>query len=130
MDTENKIQGEMPYKPKAEDCPPHPKVHSIAHESRMRKPWIIMPIGYYYNQDLQKAQEGDILLFSDGKRREIEKIGIVPLRNWLTGYLCRKTYGIPLKGAWNKWKANATFDGYGEAALSRDECLLIFLKEE
>lgn len=123
MDMENDAQNQS-------NSDNQPKVYSIAHESRMRKPWIIMPIGYYYNQELQKAKEGDILLFSDGKRREIEKIGVVPLKNWLTGYMCRKTYGIPLKGAWNKWKTNATFDGYGESALSRDECLLIFLKEE
>lgn len=105
------------------------KVYSIAHESRMRKPWIIMPVGRYYNRELRNAKIGDILLFSDGKRREIEKIGIVPIKNWLTDYLCRKTYIAPLSVVAKRWDGNAEVEGYGHGSVSREECLLIFLKE-
>lgn len=106
------------------------KTISIFHYHTMRKPWIIMPIGRYYNQELRNARAGDVLLFSDGKRREIEKIGIVPIKNWLTDYLCRKTYIAPLSVVAKRWDGNAEIEGYGHGSVSRNECLLIFLKEE
>lgn len=105
------------------------KTISIFHYHTMRKPWIIMPIGRFYNRELRNARIGDVLLFSDGKRREIEKIGVVPLKNWLTDYLCRKTYISPLTVVAKRWDGNAEVEGYGYGSVSRDECLLIFLKE-
>lgn len=106
-----------------------PKVISIAHEATMRKNYILMPFGYYYNQELLKAKIGDILLFSDDKRREIEYISVINLKSGLTDYLCRKTYIANIKIVIRKWEANAEFQGYGQASFNRDRCLLIFLKE-
>lgn len=107
-----------------------PKVISIAHEATMRKNYILMPFGYYYNQELQKAKIGDILLFSDGKRREIEYISVINLKSGLTDYLCRKTYVANIKTVIRKWEVNAEFQGYRQASFHRDRCLLIFLKEK
>lgn len=106
-----------------------PKVISIMHQSTMRKPWILMPIGYYYNRDLQNAKQGDVLLFSDGKRREIAYKTIVPIINGLTDYLCRQTYVCGMQNVMRRWKMNAVFEGHNERVYSHDECLLIFLKE-
>ena len=106
-----------------------PKVISIAHESTMRKNYILMPFGYYYNQELLKAKIGDILLFSDDKRREIEYVAVINLKSGLTDYLCRKTYVANIKTVIRKWEANAEFQGYGQVSFNRNRCLLIYLKE-
>lgn len=125
----------MPDNDKAGKEPTHsnvasePKVISIAHDATMRKDYILMPFGYYYNQELQKANIGDILLFSDGKRREIEYISVINLKSGLTDYLCRKTYVANIKTVIRKWEINAEFQGYGQASFHRHKCLLIFLKE-
>lgn len=105
------------------------KVISIMHQSTMRKPWILMPIGYHYNRDLQNAKQGDVLLFSDGKRMEIDYKTIVPIINGLTDYLCRQTYVGGMQNVMRRWKMNAVFEGHNERVYSHDECLLIFLKE-
>lgn len=106
------------------------KVISIMHQSTMRKPWILMPIGFYYNRELQNAKKGDVILFSDGKRREIEYVSIIPINSGLTDYLCRKTYVGNMQVVMRRWKMNAIFEGHNEKVYSHDECLLIFLKEE
>lgn len=107
-----------------------PKVFSIFHDSMMRKPWILLPIGTFYNRELQEAKEGDIILFSDGKRKEIEYASVIPLKNSLTGYLCKKTYIAGLPIVMRRWDMNAEFENYGHGSVSRDECLIIFFKED
>lgn len=107
-----------------------PKVFSIFHDTTMRKPWILLPIGTYYNRELQDAKEGDFILFSDGKRKEIEYVNIIPLNNSLIGYLCKKTYIARLPIVMKRWEMNAEIEGYGHGSVSRDECLIIFFKED
>lgn len=106
-----------------------PRVISVMHQSTMHKPWILMPIGYYYNCDLQNAKEGDIILFSDGERREIEYTSIVPIKSGLTDYLCRKTYIGNMQVVMRRWKTNAIYEGHNERVYSHDECMIIFFKE-
>ena len=109
---------------------PQVKIISIAHYHQLRKPWILMPYGYYYNKELQTAREGDILLFSDGKRREIEYISPIKLQCGMTSYLCRKTYRVSLPKVIERWEFNATMEGHDTNVINKDRCLLIFLKEE
>lgn len=106
------------------------KVISISHYHRMRKPWILLPYSEYYNSELLTAKEGDVLLFSDGKEREIEYLTPVKSQSSFTDYLCRKTYGVSLIKTKERWKANIEFEGYNIRVVNQDRLMLIFLKEE
>lgn len=105
------------------------KTIPISHYHRIRKPWIILPYGLYYNKELLEARQGDILLFSDKVEREIEYMTPIKFESSFTDYLCRKTYGVRLSKIKERWKANIEFEGYNIKAINEDRVLLIFLKE-
>lgn len=107
-----------------------PKVISISHYHRMCKPWILLPFGIYYNRELQSARKGDILLFSDGKRREIEYITPVKIQSSFTDYFCYKTYRSKLRNIIERWNGNAIMEGHTPEVIDKERCLLIFLKEQ
>lgn len=106
------------------------KEYYIMHDSHTRESWILLPIGYYYNVDIQRAKIGDRVLFSDNVSKEIEYIKPITINDSLTGFLCKKTYGVSLTNVMKRWYRNAEYQGYTQQSIHKDRCLLIFLKEE
>lgn len=107
-----------------------PKKIAISHYHQIRKDWIILPYGMYYNSELLKARIGDIILFSDKIEREIEYITPIKTHAGLTDFLCRKTYGVGLKRIKERWKMNVECVGHKWEVIEQDKVLLIYLKEQ
>lgn len=76
------------------------------------------------------AREGDVILFSDKKEREIDYITPIKAQSSFTDYLCRKTYGVSLSRIKERWKTNVEFEGHNISVLDKERVMLIFLKEE
>lgn len=103
---------------------------AIAHYHQIRKDWIILPYGAYYNKELLQARIGDIILFSDKVEREIEYITPIKTHAGLTDFLCLKTYGVGLNRIKERWKRNVECMGHKWEVIEQDRVLLIYLKEQ
>lgn len=106
-----------------------PKKIAISHYHRIKKPWIILPYGAYYNKEILTAKSGDILIFSDRIEREIEYLHPVKFNSSFTDYFCRKTYGITINRLKERWVIDLEFEGYNVQAIHEDRVMLVFLKE-
>lgn len=87
--------------------------------------YILIPIGYAYNRPIQKAQDGDRMIFLDGERVAIDTIAKIKSQTKMCDMICRARYGVGIERVIEIWKNNATLEGYGRDAVSEDECLLI-----
>ena len=93
--------------------------------------YILLPMGFRYNADIQNAKKGEHIRFYDGLVHEVISVRKLKIGNSATDILCRMRYGIPLKAAMERWKSNAILEGHGAKAVSADECLwVIYGKEE
>lgn len=106
------------------------KTFKVLHEPAgpMHLDFIVLPVGYSYNADIARAKKGDALRLGDGSSYEIEAVRRIPLNKPETELLCRIRYGITLKGAIMRWKANARMEGHSEQVISQDECLLVVFR--
>lgn len=99
------------------------------HSSLFRANLIILPIGAYYNREIQRIRVGDIVKFNDNVERVVEFSVYMPIKHSLTEYLCRKTYIGGMDIVRSRWESNAIIDGYARDAIDTDKCLMIFFKE-
>lgn len=106
-----------------------PKKIAIYHNHQIRKDWIILPYGLYYNSELLQARTGDIILFSDKIEREIEYITPIKTHAGLTDFLCIKTYGVGLNRIKERWKRNVECMGHKWEVIEQERVMLIYLKE-
>lgn len=113
-------------------APRQKKTFKISHitPGDIRLGFILMPVGYSYNSDIAAAKKGDILRFADGKTHEILYVRRLRTDKPDADILCRIRYGITLKGAMMRWRANAKLEGHGSNAVSSDECLWIIYSLE
>lgn len=90
-----------------------------------RLDYILLPIGFGYNEEYLDAQRGDKMRFFDGRTVVLEAIKKISLKGPIADLLCRMRYGITLKGAIMRWQDNARLEGHSGAIISLDECLWV-----
>jgi len=87
--------------------------------------YVLLPLGYAYNQDVASAKKGDMLVFFDGPAYPIYAVRKIKISSPDADILCRMRYGITIKGALMRWKTNAKMEGHGMRAVSDEECLWV-----
>lgn len=95
---------------------------------------IFEPIGLYCNARLQKAREGQQIIFQQEWRREkryIKQIKKVRINTPEFTFLFRMAYGnrLTLQELFKRWEAWAVVEGYGRNGFSREQCLAIEVSE-
>lgn len=98
--------------------------HAVPGEFRLG--YILLPMGYSYNKDIQAAKKGDTLkLMGDSKGYKIFSVRKLSLRGPDADVLCRLRYGITIKGALMRWQSNARLEGHSANVISTEECLWV-----
>jgi hypothetical protein len=87
--------------------------------------YILLPVGYSYNQDIASAKKGDVLIFFDGGSYTIDCVRRIDSTKPEADLLCRIRYGIPMKAAKMRWRDNLRLEGHGPKAISENECLWV-----
>lgn len=101
------------------------------------KPYIMVPVGYFFNQKLYKLKPGDRVKLIDESckwyfvdRLEIE-IETAAFGFWCrTLYSCGGRYNVTKEAVFSRWDLQAIRAGYEPKAISRQRCLIIELKKE
>lgn len=112
--------------------PTEVKVYNVRHATPLvDRGLILLPIGVYYNREIQTARVGEfILLMGETKPRKMRQICKLPLDSPVATFMCRYLYRAKLKTVINRWRLNAFFDGYNKTAVSSYECLMIEYETE
>ena len=92
--------------------------------------YIILPLGYKHNRDVQKARRGDILRFADDNVAWIDNVITAPLKSSLTDCLCRAVYGFSIAEVLGVWQRGFKAMGNDPKMVSESECLIVFFKEK
>ena len=87
--------------------------------------YILLPVGFSYNNDFAKAKKGDTIRIFDGDDYPIYAVRKVKIKSPTADILSRMRYGITIKRALDIWKSNARLEGHGSKAISEDECLWV-----
>lgn len=103
---------------------PRPLAHGLA----------IVPVGLYLNKGLQKAEPGDAIEFRQSWRRDrrvLVRKAQLPVNSAVFTLLMKAIYGegMTWKELSGRWEAECIIDGIGAEAFSRDNVLLIEVKE-
>lgn len=91
----------------------------------IRLGFILLPVGYSYNNDIASAKRDDIIRFVDGEDYKIFNVLKLKIKSPVTRMLCLIRYGITLEGAMMRWRNYAKMEGHGINVVSDDECLLV-----
>ena len=102
-------------------------IFNVAHSipGNVHADFILLPLGIKMNRDLLKYKKGDRIKMIDGSTHYIIRAGILNMDNPIVAGLCYLRYGITLKRMMLHWRDNAIAYGYGNKAVSDEECLLI-----
>lgn len=101
------------------------------------KPYVMVPVGYFFNRKLYKLKKGDRIKFIDENckwyyvnRLEID-IESAAFGFWCqTLYSCGGRYNIPKEAVFKRWDMQAIRAGYEPRAISRQRCLILEVKRE
>lgn len=86
----------------------------------------ILPVGVYYNRNIQRAKKGDVVIFKeDNTEYVILDICYIDLTSRVAGMLCRYIYNSDLSRVMERWEANAIIEGNGRSSVSKNKALVI-----
>lgn len=108
---------------------------SVFHETpRPVKPYAVLPIGFYYNHELRDVRPGDVIEFFKGDATETRKLVrscIIPINSAFFTFITRSIYGgwVTKDRIFQRWETYAIVNGHRPDVFSRDECVLIEVKE-
>lgn len=96
---------------------------------------VILPIGLYCNQALQKAKPGDWVLFESTCRRT--DMRVVQLCRFRINspeftFMLRSIYGenMTIAKLMERWEAWAIVEGIGKDGIDHESCIIIEVSEE
>lgn len=106
---------------------PTPQPRSVAQ--------VILPIGMYCNQALQKAKPGDWVLFeSTWKRTDMRIVQLCRFRinSPEFTFMLRSIYGenMTIAKLMERWEAWAVVEGIGKDGIDKEKCIIIEVKED
>lgn len=91
---------------------------------------IMLPVGIYYNRDIQNASIGDVIVFLGGEERTIKNKCVFNTHSGSTHFLCQYIYNTSLSVVFRKWLTNAVIQGNGRNAVSKNRCLVVWYAEK
>ena len=83
--------------------------------------YVILPTGYAYNRNIEKAKKGDVLVFADKKRAWVHQVVKRPLRDTLVNCLCQKIYGNSSLNILKVWQNGLKAQRKDEKIISTEE---------
>ncbi len=94
---------------------------------------VILPIGLYCNQALQKAKPGDWVLFeSTWKRTDMRIVQLCRFRinSPEFTFMLRSIYGenMTIAKLMERWEAWAVVEGIGAAGIDHESCIIVEVK--
>lgn len=87
--------------------------------------YILLPTGYKYNTEFEKASMGDRLRFHSGEEVCVLHAVKIPIESPICDVLCKLRYGISIRRALQIWQRNAVALGNAKGVVDTDECLMI-----
>lgn len=102
-------------------------IYSVFHwKPTIDRGLIMLPVGVYYNREIQRAKKGDYIVFRDCSReyRILDKC-YIGLNTAAARLLCRYIYKYELDVVMRRWGNNAVIESNGRSAISDNKCLLI-----
>lgn len=101
-------------------------VYDIFHDlPNIDRGLIMMPVGAYYNRELQKVRHGDSIRFLNGDIRKVVSVAFLGLKLAAARLICEYIYNISIERVMRRWGDNAVLEGNGRMAVSDNKCLLI-----
>ena len=116
----------------AENLQYKPKVVTIAHDKCLdaRSNYVLFPIGFKYNEDLQLLRSGDIVKFLDGSEHWVESVVRLPIKSAIAEALCKARYGFGITRAVELWQDRLRLRKEDIKVMSENECLIVFYYKE
>lgn len=99
-------------------------------KEELQSNFVLVPIGYMFNADLQQVQMGDTITFLDGGRYRVLCARKMSLKDDLTACLCIMRYGFSIDYWLGLWRQSVRYSGHGKSAISENECLFISYGKE
>ena len=125
----NKRKKRRKRKVLAQDASDAPlRIVNIAHDKCdfSRFDYVILPIGYKYNDELRTLKKGDIIRFLDGSEHWVDSVVRVQIKSAIIESLCKTRYGFGIKRALEIWKSRVEVRGLDSRIVSENECLVVF----
>lgn len=109
-----------------------PKVVNVAHDKSgdARSNYVLFPIGFKYNEDLQSLRAGDIVKFLDGSEHWVESVVRLPIKSAIAEALCKARYGFSITRAVELWQDRLRLRKEDIKVMSENECLIVFYYKE
>ena len=102
-----------------------------------KKPYVLLPVGYFFNRELYKLQPGDIVKFINEtcKWQFVDRLEIdiesAAFGFWCkTLYSCGGRYNVTKEAVFKRWDMQAIRAGYDIKAISKQKCLIIEVKKK
>lgn len=101
------------------------------------KPYVMVPVGYFYHQELYKLKAGDRVKFiaEDCKWYFVDRLEIdiesAAFGFWCkTLYSCGGKYNVTKDAVFSRWNMQAIRAGYDPKVISQQRCLILEVKKE
>lgn len=102
------------------------KVYIVQHgKLNTERGIILLPIGIFYNREIQQARAGEFIQMWDGKPRRIKQLCRLSLESPAGRFMCRCLYNTKIENVLRRWQVNAVMEGANKGAVSTVECLMI-----
>jgi hypothetical protein len=107
-------------------------VVKIAHDKCLdaRSNYVLFPIGFKYNEDLQSLRSGDIVKFLDGSEHWVESVVRLQIKSAIAEALCKARYGFSITRAVELWQDRLRLRKEDIKVMSENECLIVFYYKE
>ena len=105
-----------------------PNVVKVAHDKcdDARLDYVLFPIGFKYNEELQSLRKGDIIKFLDKSEHWVVDVVRLQVRSAIADAICLARYGFGIKRAMEVWKERARMQNMDDRVVSDSECLVVF----
>lgn len=101
------------------------------------KPYVMVPVGYFFNRELYKLKPGDRVKFinESNKWSFVDKLEI-DIESAAFGFWCKTLYSrggkynITKEAVFKRWEMQAIRAGFDPKAISKQRCLILEVKKE
>lgn len=110
-----------------------PKVVKLMHDKIDRENKygkVMFPIGFKYNQDVQRLRRGDIIRFLDGSEHYVLGVTKLPYISAITKLLCWEIYGFSITRFIEICQDRLRVRKEDVRLMSDSECLVLFFERE
>lgn len=108
------------------------RIVKVAHDkcSESRLDYVIFPIGFKYNEELQSLRRGDVIKFLDGSEHCVDSVVRLRIRSAIADAMCKARYGFGISRAVELWQERLRLRKVDVKVMSENECLVLFFDRE